>query len=555
MFLGIFLELSIAWFLSTITNHAVSGSTKGWGFLILLGGLILVFTGLNNFFDIYLKTKVALKVRTELRKDTMESVLKLPQSYFESNHSGDLIARFTSDNQAVGEASGNIIMGLIRNPLLAVCAFVYLLTIHWPLALIAIMIGPLMILSGRVLGNSIRKNSLNLQTALSKLLAFLQDTLGSTTLIKVFAMERSLLTNFLLKNKQIYNIELKQGKIHGLASLSSTIIGQFFFLVSLLIAGFFVAKGSLEVGAMMAFIQLMNYLVNPFSTLPGLIASMQQALAGAQRIFQLRDETKEVEELPKESKVKGSFSELTISSLSFSYSESDIDPVIKGINLRVRKGENIAIVGSSGSGKSTLIKLLLGFYRNYQGDIKIDDQDIKKMSLRDLRDYFSLVPQDTVLFTGTIKENLKAGNWMATDQEIVDAIKMANAEEFISKLPQGINTEIGEKGTRLSGGQKQRISIARAILREAPILLLDEATAALDNKSEQLIQDSLNKFMSTRTTIVIAHRLSTVRNADVILVVENGEIVEQGCHEELILLGGKYHQLYNSQLANSVSVS
>ena len=341
---------------------------------------------------------------------------------------------------------------------------------------------------------------------------------------------------------------IKSGKIQGLANLTSTVIGNVSFLLALLVAGFFVAKGSLEVGAMMAFVQLMNYLVNPFSTLPGLLTNMQQALAGAERIFQLIDGPKEYNELPGKSVVNDSFSELVVSSVNFSYSDENKSNALNELSFEVQSGQMVAIVGPSGSGKTTLFKLLMGFYKHSQGSINIDGQDIANMGLRKLRDYFSLVPQDSILFTGTIKDNISAGNPLASESEIISAVKIANAYEFIVKLPEGLNTEIGEKGARLSGGQKQRLAIARAILRNAPILLLDEATAALDNKSEKVIQDALNKLMIGRTTLVIAHRLTTIHNADLILVMEEGKIVEQGKHDELITKLGKYHSLYYSQL-------
>lgn len=547
MLVGIVLDLSVAWFLSLITNAAVKLEVENWFNLILLALGILICLGLNTYFDTYLKQKAALKVRNDVRLDTLNHVLRLPQSYYDKNHSGELLARFTSDNQAVGDASGNIIMGLLRNPLLAISAFIYLLSIHWPLALISMSIGPLMILVGKLFGEAMRKKSNKLQMAIGTTTSFLQDVLGASILVKLFGLEKKISKQYQQYSNEISEIERSQGKIQGTANAVSSGIANITFMIAILVAGYFVAKGELEVGAMLAFIQLMNYLVQPFSILPGLWSSMQQALAGADRIFQIIDAPKEYEKLPNEGGIKTSFNELVVSSVSFSYTNSEDSLALTNVNFRVNAGQTVAIVGTSGGGKSTLLKLLLGLYSPTEGAIEIDGRNKESMELREYRDYFSLVPQDTVLFSGTIRDNILDGNRMADEDSMIAAAKKANAYDFIMKLTQGFDTEIGEHGNRLSGGQKQRIAIARAILRDAPILFLDEATAALDNESEKIVQDALAKLMIGRTTLVIAHRLTTIQNSDMILVMENGRLVEQGKHDELLQLCGRYHTLYNAQ--------
>ncbi|WP_136605238.1 ABC transporter ATP-binding protein [Paenibacillus dokdonensis] len=292
----------------------------------------------------------------------------------------------------------------------------------------------------------------------------------------------------------------------------------------------------------------MNYLVNPFSMLPALWSGMQQALAGAERIFQVIDFPKEYTELPQESHAKTSFSELAVSNLGFSYTDSVDALALRDVRFHVYAGQTIAIVGTSGGGKSTLFKLLMGLYIPTTGTIEIDGRDREAIGLREYRNYFSLVPQESVLFTGSIRDNIMDGSPSVNEQQMISAAKQANAYDFIMKLPDDFETEIGERGSRLSGGQKQRIAIARAILRDAPILLLDEATSALDNESERVVQDALTKLMVGKTTLVIAHRLSTVQNADLILVMENGQLVEKGTHDALLLAGGRYHTLYHSQM-------
>jgi len=548
MLASIVLDLSVAWFLSLITNAAVKFEVDRWPILILMGAGMLICISLIAYFDTYLKQKASLKIRNDIRQDTMEHALRLPQSYYDQHHTGDLLARFTSDNQAVGEASGNVIMALLKNPLLAISAFIYLLSIHWPLALITISIGPLMILAGKMFGEVMRKKGIRLQEAMGRSTSFLQDVLGASILYKIFGLEKKIANQYRQYSSEISEIERSQGKIQGAANSVSLGIANLTFIIAILLAGFFVAKGSLEVGAMLAFIQLMNYLVNPFSALPSLWAGMQQALAGAERIFQVIDFPKEYTELPQESHAKTSFSELAVSNVGFSYTDSVDALALRDVRFHVYAGQTIAIVGTSGGGKSTLFKLLMGLYIPTTGTIEIDGRDRETIGLREYRNYFSLVPQESVLFTGSIRDNIMDGNQSVNEEQMIAAAKQANAYDFIMKLPDGFETEIGERGSRLSGGQKQRIAIARAILRDAPILLLDEATSALDNESERVVQDALTKLMVGKTTLVIAHRLSTVQNADLILVMENGQLVEKGTHDALLLAGGRYHTLYHSQI-------
>lgn len=551
MLAGITLDLSVAWFLSQITNAAVKFDVDRWPLLVAIGIAIMLGCSLISFFDTYLKQKASVKVRNDIRLDTMDHALRLHQAFSDRIHTGDLLARFTSDNQAVGEAAGNVIMGLIRNPLLATCAFIYLLNIHWPLALITICVGPAMILTGKMFGESMRRKGVRLQETMGRGTSYLQDVLGSGVLYKIFGLEKKISKQYRQFSTEIAEIEQSQGKTQGAAAAMSQGIALVTFMTAILLAGYFVAKGSLEVGAMLAFIQLMNYLVNPFALLPALWSSMQQALAGAERIFQVIDAPKEYAELPAASRAKTAFSELVVSSVGFSYKEGAEEvPALRHIGFRVCAGQTVAVVGGSGGGKSTLFKLLLGLYPPGSGSIRIDGKALGDIGPREYRDYFSLVPQESILFTGTIRDNILDGNPDASEEQIIAAAKQANAYDFIMKLPEGFATEIGERGSRLSGGQKQRIAIARAILRDAPILLLDEATAALDNESERLVQDALSKLMIGKTTLVIAHRLSTVQHADLILVMENGEIVENGTHRSLLAAGGRYQELYQAQMKN-----
>jgi len=544
---GIVLDLTIAWLLSVITDAAVRLDVKAFKGLVIFGLIYLLVSAINGFIDRYLKNKIAAKIRNELRLDMMRHALALPQSYFDRNHSGDLLSRFTNDNQSVGNATGEVMIDLIRNPLLALAAFGYLLYINWLLALICFAMGPLMFLTGKIFGSAMRENSVKIQTNMSKITSFLHDILGSSMVFKSFSIERRLMKQYQEHSENITSEELKRGRIEGATGSFSSFLGNFTFLLALVVAGYFVAKGSLEVGAMIAFIQLMNYLVMPFSSLPGLINSMQQSLGAAGRIFEVLDSPVEVETLPEVKTKQPEFMSMVMSSISFSYPGAERQSINK-ISLELQKGTQMAVVGPSGGGKSTLFKLLLGLYEPDEGEVIINGQRINEMSLAKLRSYFSYVPQEAGLYTGSIRDNIRNGNPEADEQEILEALRKANAYDFVMELPEGLDTDIGEEGSRLSGGQRQRLSIARAILRNAPILLLDEATAALDNESEKLVQQAIRKLMGDKTTLVIAHRLSTIQNADIILVMENGEIVESGTHDVLLAAEGRYNDLYYSQL-------
>ncbi|NQX49062.1 ABC transporter ATP-binding protein [Paenibacillus tritici] len=545
--LSIMLDLTMAWFLARITDAAVRLDVEAFKGLAWFGVLFLIVAGLNTFLNEFLKTNISAKIRNELRQDMMSHTLALPQSYFDRNHSGDLLSRFTNDNQSVGEACGRVMMDLMRNPLLAVASFAYLLYINWVLALICLSIGPLLFLTGKVFGNAMRVNSVRVQESMSRTTSFLNDILGSSMVFKAFSIERRLQKQYIDYSESIASGERKKAGIEGATGAISSLLGNLTFLLALVIAGWFVANGRLEVGAMIAFIQLMNYLVGPFSVLPGLVASMQQSLGAAERIFEVMDAPAEVEVLPEVQAVPPEFGVLQLTNLAFGYPDSE-KRSLNQISLELTRGQQMAVVGPSGGGKSTLFKLLLGFYTPDAGEVSINGSPITGMRLEQLRSYFAYVPQESGLYTGSIRDNIESGKPGAADEEIMEALRQANAYEFVMELPEGIHTDIGEHGSRLSGGQRQRLSIARAMLKNAPILLLDEATAALDNESEKMVQQAIRKLMKDKTTLVIAHRLSTIQNADIILVMENGEIVERGSHEELLTARGRYSELYNTQL-------
>ncbi|RAV12617.1 ABC transporter ATP-binding protein [Paenibacillus contaminans] len=547
MALGIGLDLGLAWYMMQITDTAVLKEKKAFIDLIVIGLCILLLSVTVNFFDSYLKSKVSNTLRNDLRIMTFHHMLRLPSSYFDKSHSGELLTRLTSDNQAIGQALGNTLMMLIRSPVMAVFSFIYLLSIYWPLAVVCGFIGPLTLLVGKVFGKALRENGKNVQDLVGKSTGFLQDVLSGNAVVKAFQLEQKFYGKYKAYSGRILARETKAGTLNATMQAASNGIGVSSFIIAFVLGAYFVINGKMTIGALIAFIQLLNHVTWPFTGLAGLWGSLQNALGSADRIFEVLEQRVEHTRLPESAANKEDerFVTLELDGLGFGY--DDGKKMIENLSFTVEAGQMIALVGPSGAGKTTLFKLLLGLYRPTSGQIRLNGQATASMGLDRLRGFFSLVPQETYLFSGTFRENIADGRADATDEEILAAAKHAHAYDFIMKLPEGLDTEIGERGVKLSGGQKQRIAIARALLRNAPVLLLDEATAALDNKSEHLIQSALEKLMTGRTTFVIAHRLSTVQRADRILVMDNGQLAESGTHDELLAAKGLYSRLYHMQ--------
>ncbi|GGG85723.1 ABC transporter ATP-binding protein [Paenibacillus radicis (ex Gao et al. 2016)] len=545
MFVGIGLDLGTAWYLNKITDAAVTQTQTHWPLLIIIGLIILFLTVANIYLDTYLKSKVSSQIRKNIRIDTLKKVLCLPASHFNENHSGELLTRMTNDNQAIGTACSNTILSLIRNPILAVSSFIYLMTINWKLALICALVGPMTLLVGGLFGKVLRHNSQQLQSRIGTLTSVLQEILNSSTIFKTFGLEKKLLTKFILNSEDISKFEIRGGKIQASLSATANAVGLLSFIVTFIVGAYFAASGSMTVGGLIAFIQLMNHLTWPFSGLASSWGELQQALGAADRIFKTMDEKAEFHEIPAH-KMNHAFNKIEVAGLTFGYNTERL--ILNDVSINVEAGQKIALVGPSGGGKTTIFKMLLGLFEPDKGHIQINEKNVREMELQDLRGYFSFVPQESFMYSGTIRENIAFGKLDASEEEITAAARDANALGFISELPDGLDTHIGEGGGRLSGGQKQRLSIARALLRNAPVLLLDEATAALDNESERLVQEALDRLMAGRTTFIIAHRLSTVQHADQIIVIENGTVADKGKHEELLQSKGLYYRLYNSHL-------
>ncbi|WP_127530805.1 ABC transporter ATP-binding protein [Paenibacillus kobensis] len=549
MLVGIGIELATAQYLNRMTSIAAAGEMSKLGMMLAAGAVLLVLTALFHYSDTYLKTAVSSRIRSDLRTDTMNVIVRLTGKELERTHSGELTARLTSDNGAIGDLFGHSLLSLIRNPLLAVASFIFLLNIYWPLALICLLIGPTTVLVGIVFGGSLHRNAMKLQERMASKQTFLQDVLSTSLVFKTFGLERKLFSIYRDKSKEVMGAELAGGRLNAAVAGVASGVGLMSFVVAFVCGAYFVADGKMAIGGLIAFIQLLNHLTWPFTGLASTWGSVQQSVGAADRIFELIDRPVESDSIDQRKGASPAFRQLELDRVSFSYGgdTSGGSGSLRDVTLTIKEGQRIGIVGPSGSGKSTLLKLLLGLQQAQAGEIRMNGMDVRELDVHQLRAYYALVPQETRLYAGTIRDNLLHGNPDATEQQLVDAIQAANAHDFIMKLPLGIDNEVGEHGAGLSGGQKQRVAIARALLRDAPILLLDEATSALDSESEQEILSSLDLASAGKTTITIAHRLYTVRDADFIVVMDNGQIQAVGSHETLIGQSSLYRRMYNSQ--------
>jgi len=514
---------------------------------ICIASIVIFF--LKNFFR-YAAMYVLAFLRTGMVKDLQDNLylktLDLPLSYFTEQKKGDLLARMTSDVKEIESSIINSLEALAREPITILIVLISMLAISAKLTLFVFIFLPIAGFLISIVGQKLKAQSLEAQKETGIFLSFIEETLSGLKIIKGFNVESKLTNKFKKSTGKFKRIMTSVLQRKGLASPFSEFLGVVVVITVLWYGGSLVLgeKSPLSPQEFMGYIGLFYTIINPIKSITTVNYNIKKGNASAERIFEVL-ETKNTIVEQENAIVKTTFeSGISLENISFKYED---DYVLKNFSLEVPKGHSVALVGQSGSGKSTIANLATRFYDVNDGAIKIDGTNIKELTKKSLRNLMGLVTQDSILFNDTVAKNIALGKENATEIEIIEAAKIANAHDFIMELPDGYETNIGDSGNKLSGGQTQRLSIARAVLKNPPIMILDEATSALDTESERLVQDALEKMMRNRTSIVIAHRLSTIQNANTIVVLQKGEIVEQGSHEELLAKNGMYKKLVAMQ--------
>ncbi len=542
--LQVYLKDSLNYFLTVKVDQ--EGPVAALVF-ICIASIVIFF--LKNLFR-YAAMYVLAYLRTGMVKDIQDKLyyktLDLPLGYFSETKKGDLLARMTSDVKEVENSIINSLESLAREPITIVIVLISMLAISAKLTLFVFIFLPIAGFLISAVGKRLKAQSLEAQKETGTFLSFLEETLGALKIIKGFNAEERLATKFTDSTARFKKIMIAVLQRKGMASPFSEFLGVAVVITVLWYGGSLVLgnQSTLTPQEFMGYIGLFYTIINPVKAITTVNYNIKKGNASSERIFDILDLDNAIKDAPNAKTIQQLDEVLTLKNVSFKYED---DYVLEDFNLKVQKGQTVALVGQSGSGKSTIANLVTRFYDVNAGEISIDNVNIKEITKKSLRGLMGLVTQDSILFNDTVKNNIGLGKEGATDDEVIAAAKVANAHDFIMELPNGYDTNIGDSGNKLSGGQKQRLSIARAVLKNPPIMILDEATSALDTESERLVQDALEKMMQNRTSLVIAHRLSTIQNADSIVVLSKGKIIEQGTHDELMKSKKGYKKLVEMQ--------
>ena len=517
-----------------------------WRIIILLVGLYML-SAIFRYIQTWIMTQVTQTVTFRMRQQLSEKINRLPLSYFDKQTYGEVLSRITNDVDTISQTLNQSLSQIVTSTVTVLGILVMMLSISWQMSLVALLVLPLAGGVITLIAKSSQKQFLRQQTQLGELNGHIEEMYGGHQVMRVFNGQKKSIAKFSKINNRLQDSAWKAQFFSGLIHPIMNFIGNIGYVAMTILGGWLAINGRLKIGDIQAFIQYVDQFNQPLVQVANIANILQSTAAAAERVFEFLDEPEEAVEsnnLVKLSSVKG---EVEFDNVVFGYKPDQT--IIKGLSAHIKPGQRVAIVGPTGAGKTTLVNLLMRFYEINSGSIKIDGVDIRRMKRNDVRQMFGMVLQDTWLFNGTIRQNLMYGNPKATEEEMVKTAKEAHVDHFVRSLPGGYDMVLGEEAANISQGEKQLLTIARAMLEKAPMLILDEATSSVDTRTEVLIQKAMDKLMQGKTSFVIAHRLSTIRDADLILVVKDGNIIEQGNHETLLKQNGFYAELYNSQFA------
>lgn len=547
MILGALTMLAVPWIIRNIIDDVLAAKNLVALNWIAFGILVLFFLrGVFSYLQGYLMSYIANRVIIDIRNEVYARVQRLSLRFFDTRKTGSLMSRLTNDIGALQNAIVNDFVNIVKESVILIGSLVGMVILHWRLTLLCIIIVPLVSITIKYFGRKLKKSGHMMQERVADVTSHLQETIGGIRVVKSFFREDYEIARFRQINQASFGAAMKAARQSSQLSPVVEFIAAIAVTAIIWYGGWSVIDGELTAGELIAFLIYAINLANPVRRLSALYGDIQRSMAAGERVFALLDETPDIREKDNAITLPVLRGDVVFDAVHFRYEPSK--EVLSGISFHAEPGQKIALVGPSGSGKSTIANLIPRFYDVTAGAIRIDGHDVRDVTLASLREQIGIVPQDTALFNTTIEENIRYGRLDATDEEVAAAVRAANAEEFVRQLPQGLQTSIGDRGLVLSGGQRQRIAIARALLKNPRILILDEATSALDTESEQLVQAALERLMIGRTAFIIAHRLTTIQDADHILVIDRGRIVESGTHQSLLALHGMYYNLYTLRL-------
>ncbi|BDR74597.1 ABC transporter ATP-binding protein [Clostridium tetani] len=528
-----------------IDKYIAVKNLKGTIYIIAILAIIYILTSIFTWIQTYIMVIVSQRTIKDIRGELFSKLQKLSLKFFDNNAHGDIMSRATNDIDNLNNALTQGVVEILTGIITIVGVIIAMFLLNPIMALSTLIIIPIMFFITKYLGKLTKKSFVERQQILGDLNGLIEETIGGQDIIALFNREEYVFNKFEEKNNMLKGKTTKAEILSGAMRPIMNFINNLGFALVVAIGGILTLKGMATIGIIASFVNYSRQFSRPLNQLASLYNTIQSAIAGGERVFEIIDEVPDIEDKDSAIEIESLKGEVDFINVNFEYKEDT--PILKNINFQCNSGETIALVGPTGSGKTTIINLLTRFYDINNGDIKIDNLDIKEYNIKSLRNRVGVVLQDTYLFSGTIKDNIRYGRLDATDEEIIEAAKLANAHSFIKHLPKKYDTIVTSQGENLSHGQRQLLSIARVILSNPDILILDEATSNIDTRTELQIQKGLKNLMKGRTSFVIAHRLKTIEEADKILVIKNGEIIERGSHETLMQDQGFYHNLYVSQ--------